>query len=253
MPLPMSRSPMIGYFRHTAIVCIAIALAAFMTYYDLFVWTDQRFFFHLGSRHFVEKVRLRLWLALGRDPNGMWQEQTPLTHMAFKPWASAPIDVMQMLLAAGADPNRRDGRGQLPLVSMMAWSDYDRARLLLEHGADPNLTVAGGYSAVTGIFSTLPAERVEDYVHLFLAHGLDPCFVVERGRSEKKVVAPSSPWEGFERPSDDTRPRRTDDEYIWLPLSLDAYLARRGYPALAEEVRALCAAKTGAASPVPIR
>lgn len=232
------------YIRRILVIgSMIVPILAFLAYHDLFVWTDQRFFYHLDTPHAVGKARLRLWLALGRDPNGLWNGYTPLTHMAFKPWASAPIDVMEMLLAAGADPNRRDGLGRLPLVRFMAWSDYDRARLLIEHGADPNLTEDGGSSAVTGIFSTLPAEHVEDYVDLFLSHGLDPCFVVEMGRSEKKAVAPSSSGEGFARPSSDPRSRSSDD-WVWLPLSLDAFLARHDHPALAEEVRALCAAKT---------
>ncbi len=191
-----------------------------MWYLDLFVWNDQRFFYYISSPHSLDHVRIRVWLALGRDPNGLYKGKSPLTSMAFKPWATAPIKVMRLLLATGADPNRRDGRGELPIVSYMAWSDLARTRLLLEAGADPNLTEENGLSVVHGIFSTLPPQHVQVYVHLFLTYGLDPCFPVA-------TLAMGEP--------------------PGLPVPLSDHLAERGYPELGAEVAALCTAKTGGA------
>jgi len=48
------------------------------------------------------------------------------------------LDVVKLLLEHGADPNVQDDEGETPLHHAAAWRDnVDIVRLLLEHGADP--------------------------------------------------------------------------------------------------------------------
>ena len=110
-----------------------------------------------------------------------------------------PMPLIQALLAKGADPNRRtdtvpvhglmqfDGSwvnfdGQTPFIRAALSGDIDVMRLLLEHGADPNIATTQGSTALmaaSGI-NWIPAQtytRSEgDYVEavkLCLERGAD--------------------------------------------------------------------------------
>ena len=110
-----------------------------------------------------------------------------------------PLDLIEALLAKGADPNLRtdtvpvhglmqfDGSwvnfdGQTPFIRAALSGDIDVMRLLLQHGADPNIATAQGSTALmaaSGInwipaqtFSRSEAEYVEA-VNLCLERGAD--------------------------------------------------------------------------------
>lgn len=57
---------------------------------------------------------------------------------------AARLDVCRMLLDAGADPNRLDAGGGLPLLRAAHSGRLEVCRMLLDAGADPNRADAGG-------------------------------------------------------------------------------------------------------------
>ena len=54
--------------------------------------------------------------------------------------AGQSLDAIKALLTAGADVNRSDRYGKLPLMEALHTGPISLVRLLLEHGADPNDT-----------------------------------------------------------------------------------------------------------------
>ena len=74
---------------------------------------------------------------------------------------------VRVLMARGADADRPDAKGQLPLVQAAQAGSRDSARALLEGGAKPNSRDASGQTAL------IVAENAE-VVRLLLAHKADP-------------------------------------------------------------------------------
>ncbi len=80
-----------------------------------------------------------------------------------------------MLLDAGADIEKRNRLGATPLLDAALWGDEPVARLLLEHGADPN--------ADKGEFTPLLVAALRgnaSLAALLLKHGADPNKAVGR-------------------------------------------------------------------------
>jgi ankyrin repeat protein len=78
--------------------------------------------------------------------------------------------VGETLLDAGADPNIPDGHGTTPLMYASQFGYGDEVKLLLEHHADPNLKDNGGRTALM-----YAAEgEYADAMPLLLAAGADP-------------------------------------------------------------------------------
>ncbi|CEJ93283.1 hypothetical protein VHEMI08882 [[Torrubiella] hemipterigena] len=98
------------------------------------------------ERHFIEFL-----LKLGADVDALAEDgKTPLRFAA----TAAQPDAMQLLLAAGADPNKRDYNGWTPLMHVCQYSrDINRIRLLLEAGANPNASsmtwISGGSAPIS--------------------------------------------------------------------------------------------------------
>lgn len=80
-------------------------------------------------------------LAAGLDPQGVDEETTALVEASRRGEAS----MVQLLVAHGADPNRRAPNGLTPLTAAFLSEDpYPSAKRLLLDGADPNLEDAFG-------------------------------------------------------------------------------------------------------------
>jgi ankyrin repeat protein len=93
----------------------------------------------------LAKVELELARSPGsakaRDENGL----TPLHHAA---WGGY-LEVIEQLLAAGAEVDARDALGRTPLIHMTAWcTRKDVVRLLLGNGAELNAHDDAGNSAL---------------------------------------------------------------------------------------------------------
>ena len=76
---------------------------------------------------------------------------------------ASTIPMLETLLAAGADPNAR-WQGQ---KTMLMWTRPEVIKVLLEHGADPNLSDVFGDTA-------LHQAKSAEAVRLLVAHGADP-------------------------------------------------------------------------------
>ncbi|MEH0986326.1 ankyrin repeat domain-containing protein [Micromonospora sp. CPCC 205556] len=77
-------------------------------------------------------------LRVGADPNAADREGTTPLYLAS---VQGTVDLVRLLLAAGAAPDTESGHGQegTPLCAAAAWGYTDVVRELLAHNADPNL------------------------------------------------------------------------------------------------------------------
>ena len=83
---------------------------------------------------------------------------------------------LKSLLDSGADPNRRDGNGNSPLLEAVAAGQAAAARALVAAGANPNLASSGGR---TPLIAAAIGGRVE-IARLLIAAGAD-LNIAERG------------------------------------------------------------------------
>lgn len=81
----------------------------------------------------------------GADPNGRNRLGHPIFDDALKKHGGDDLKLVEMLLAAGADPNWNsgDGTARTPLVTAITASRHEIVRRLLDAGADPN-ALSGG-------------------------------------------------------------------------------------------------------------
>ncbi|MGC4770462.1 ankyrin repeat domain-containing protein [Micromonospora sp. DT44] len=77
-------------------------------------------------------------LRVGADPNAADREGTTPLYQAS---VHGAVDLVRLLLAAGATPDTESGHGQegTPLCAAAAWGYTDVVQELLAHDADPNL------------------------------------------------------------------------------------------------------------------
>ncbi|MFC0503559.1 ankyrin repeat domain-containing protein [Micromonospora costi] len=77
-------------------------------------------------------------LRLGADPDAADRDGTTPLYRAS---VHGAVDLVRLLLAAGAAPDTESGHGQegTPLCAAAAWGHTDVVHVLLAHGADPNL------------------------------------------------------------------------------------------------------------------
>ncbi|KAE8871697.1 hypothetical protein PTNB73_03156 [Pyrenophora teres f. teres] len=88
------------------------------------------------------------------------------------------VESVAILLKYGADANGFDREGITPLFASTRAQCIECAKMLLKHGADPNLS-AGPDSESP--LSLAASQNYIDFVKLFLAHGGDAGFVMENG------------------------------------------------------------------------
>ena len=149
---------------------------------------------------------VRLLIDSGADPNKaskQYEGFSPLHHAV----KSGRIDVVQLLLDAGAEPNatnsgqeasgyRANGEGQTPMYLAARWGywdifqllkdltggelplimaaqkdDYHAMQVLLEAGADPNMTNLNGE---TPLIAAIRTSCYHDVLHLLLENGAEP-------------------------------------------------------------------------------
>jgi len=79
-------------------------------------------------------------------------------------------NIVEYLIAEGADINPRSGSGSTPLHGAAYYGFIDIARILIENGCDPNLKNNGGY---TPVLSALAGNQA-DMVELLITKGIDP-------------------------------------------------------------------------------
>ena len=139
-------------------------------------WTSGWF-----DRRPVMRELLRLGAnPLARNDEGQIADQTHCDNWnsGYFPYLALPADYVRCL-DAGADPNERDGEGQMLLHRALENQDPEVTALLLDAGADPNATNSLGNSPLMQALSlrsynTAEAERIAtELVRLLLAAGAD--------------------------------------------------------------------------------
>lgn len=128
--------------------------------------------YDLAQRGSAQEVQ-RL-LASGVDPNlkvikdlSVYPIDLPL-HAAIQ---GGHTRTAEILLAARADPEAQ-GRGATPLFAAIQGGDPEMVRLLLKHGANVNVSYAGGQTALMSAAASYSERRLE-IVRLIVAAGAD--------------------------------------------------------------------------------
>jgi len=128
-----------------------------------------------------EATHTRWVLWLGADPNAIEQRE-PLLTVAL---SSGNVEVARALLDHGADPNGKGVSADTPALIRAVHTEKPAfVELLLERGADPNLTNAYGETA---LFHAARFEQVE-CARLLLAHGASRAHTDRLGRRAVDVA-----------------------------------------------------------------
>ena len=135
---------------------------------------------------------LRFLLAAGADPERGDDKtgESPLHHAA----AGGQIEIVTLLLQAGARPDTADHRGFPPLVEAARNGHAEVVRALLKHGARSGLQDALEAAAVAGTSpprdpSAQTVAALKDVVRMLLAAGADPHAKGWNGRSVMDILA----------------------------------------------------------------
>ena len=95
-------------------------------------------------------------------------------------------EIVQLLLQAGADPDKSNNLGWTPLHAAVANNHRDVAKLLLENGADPH--VADDYDGWTPLHTATHYGQMI-MVQLLLDGGADPHKASKTGRTPVSIAA----------------------------------------------------------------
>lgn len=102
------------------------------------------------------------------------------------------LDVADILLRNGADPNAQDASERPPLMAAVVKKDIHGTFLLLRYGANPNLVFDGTGSPMpqmTPVSVGLLSEE-QDIIHLLLAYGGD--LELALGKKPKRLILDST-------------------------------------------------------------
>ncbi len=105
-------------------------------------------------------------LRLGVDPNVLVDGE----QLFFEALNEGNLSMVKLMLEHGADPNVKNEEGVTAFHATLILGNLEVTRLLLAHGADPNVKNEEG---VTAFYATLILGNLE-VTRLLLAHGADP-------------------------------------------------------------------------------
>jgi hypothetical protein len=149
---------------------------------DLFSRSAQRNLAHAIVAHDVDLVKHLIPRA--GDLNTRYKSETLLRFALENAYApGTPYDVVQALLAAGADPNLPSANKEWPLTKAIE-KNPALMNLLLKGGADPNLLDAEGNPLWWSAMQYETGKSVAE-VEILLQHGVD---VHKRGKNSGSVA-----------------------------------------------------------------
>ena len=96
--------------------------------------------------------------------------------------------VVKLLLDNGADPNISDNFGSTPLISATHKNNYDMVKLLLDKEADVNLKTVGGLSALQGAIINSNKNVDINIIRLLLEKGSDPNILSGTNKSMRQYA-----------------------------------------------------------------
>jgi cytohesin len=142
-------------------------------------------------------------LDLGSDPNGRgWWGTVPLVEavggISEYGRAGPGREVVELLLARGADVNLRGSEGSTALFSASADGMTECVQVLLAAGADPDIPDDEGRTALMAAasckrddgFQDLPPNDPAEVVAMLLDAGANPCAVDNRGQTALEGSGP---------------------------------------------------------------
>ena len=144
---------------------------------------------HIAAREGHLEVMRLLIKEAGANPNVAHEvdRRTPLRFAA----ENGDTDSVRLLLEAGADPNLTDDSGISPL-HMAALCASDCIKLLLAAGADPNVTCEDRFTPLHWA-SYAPYQKgtsmsLPDVCHLLIAYGADISIKNKNGRTPLDIA-----------------------------------------------------------------
>lgn len=140
---------------------------------DFFVtWETSETPLHKAAN--ARKVEMvKILLAYGADPNRtIPQTGEPPLKLAACWGKEGAKEVVELLIAAGVDPNVTDNRGVTPLLETVGWNGFKNIeviQILLKHRADPNASDNLGHSPL--LFATACGKA--EIVEILIKNGAD--------------------------------------------------------------------------------
>ncbi len=117
-------------------------------------------------------------------------DETPLHRAVIE----QQTEMLRVLLEHGADPDLRGGsEGQTPLHRAVSFGQRQMVTLLLQHGADPNIRDDFGAMPLLSIYEFETPEEWEEIVKKLLEHGADANMSDTFGRTFLHMIASAPP------------------------------------------------------------
>jgi ankyrin repeat protein len=135
----------------------------------------------IQAAHGDDSRKLRKLLRNGIDVDPRSSASTALYIAAGNP------EKAKLLLEAGADPNVEGPEGT-PLCFVACWGEVESVRLLLAHGADPNLIEFADELATSPLVLSVENGH-EEVARVLIAAGADPNLAPSEGRTPLMAAA----------------------------------------------------------------
>ncbi|KAJ8668496.1 hypothetical protein QAD02_010159 [Eretmocerus hayati] len=131
---------------------------------------------------------VQLYFNCGVDPT-IYVDKFPLHKAVLNP----RVEVLEFLLSTGVfNPNEFDYGRSTSLIDAVKNDNFAAVRILLEHGADPNLGDYDGLSPLHYVRYFDDSDEVTRYIEILLRHGANPDLMDERKQSPLDLFAMTS-------------------------------------------------------------